>query len=84
MYHAAGPNGSNYIVVSKFEATSADIFTAGTAISLTSNAIGVKVGGGLETDTNGNLKTTVVGEILSETEYAALVTKDKDVYFTYD
>lgn len=84
MYHAAGPNGNNYIIVSKFEATSADIFTAGTAISLASNAIGVKVGGGLETDTNGNLKTTIVGEILSETAYSQLVTKDKDIYFTYD
>lgn len=30
------------------------------------------------------LDNTLTGEILSEAEYATLVTKDKDVYFTYD
>ena len=61
-----------------------DALTAGTAISLASNVVGVKVGDGLTTDTNGNLKTTIVGEIMSETTYEQLSTKTADVYFTYD
>jgi hypothetical protein len=61
-----------------------DALTAGTAISLASNVVGVKVGDGLTTDTSGNLKTTIVGEIMSETEYSQLATKTADVYFTYD
>jgi hypothetical protein len=36
------------------------------------------------TMTSNVLNTSIVGEILSETAYAALVTKDKDIYFTYD
>jgi hypothetical protein len=61
-----------------------DALTTGTAISLASNVVGVKVGDGLTTDTNGNLKTTIVGEIMSEDAYSQLATKDKDIYFTYD
>lgn len=84
VYSATGLNGSGHIIITKFQVTSLDALTAGTAISLASNVVGVKVGDGLTTDTNGNLKTTIVGEIMSETEYSQLATKTADVYFTYD
>lgn len=58
--------------------------TAGTAIGIANNTVSVKVGDGLTTDTSGNLKTTIVGEIMSETAYEQLSTKTADVYFTYD
>ena len=58
--------------------------TAGTAIGIANNTVSVKVGDGLTTDTSGNLKTTIVGEIMSETAYEQLATKTADVYFTYD
>lgn len=58
--------------------------TAGTAIGIANNTVSVKVGDGLTTDTSGNLKTTIVGEIMSETAYDQLATKTADVYFTYD
>lgn len=84
LYVAAGLNSSGYIIISKFQVTDIDGLIAGTAISLASNVVGVKVGDGLTTDTNGNLKTTIVGEIMSETAYSQLATKTADVYFTYD
>lgn len=84
IYNAVGLNGSGNIIITKFQVTSLDALTAGTAISLTNNTVGVKVGDGLTTDTNGNLKTTIVGEIMSETAYGQLATKTADVYFTYD
>ena len=61
-----------------------DSLTEGQGIDIINNVVGVKIGSGLTTDQNGNIKTTIVGEILSETAYEALVTKDKDIYFTYD
>ena len=84
LYSAVGLNGSGYIIINKFQITDIDGLIAGTAISLASNVVGVKVGDGLTTDTNGNLKTTIVGEIMSETAYGQLATKTADVYFTYD
>ena len=84
LYMAVGLNSSGYIIISKSQFTELDALTAGTAISLASNTVGVKVGDGLTTDTNGNLKTTIVGEIMSETAYEQLATKTADVYFTYD
>ena len=84
LYTAAGINDNGYIVITKSQITALDALTAGTAISLTSNVVGVKVGDGLTTDASGNLKTTIVGEIMSETAYSQLATKTADVYFTYD
>jgi len=84
VYNAVGLNGSGYIIITKCQITSLDALNAGTAISLASNVVGVKVGDGLTTDNSGNLKTTIVGEIMSETAYSQLATKDKDIYFTYD
>ena len=84
LYTATGINDNGYIVITKSQITALDALTAGTAISLASNVVGVKVGDGLTTDTNGNLKTTIVGEIMSETEYSQLTAKTSDVYFTYD
>ena len=84
LYVAVGLNGSGYIIITKCQITALDALTAGTAISLASNTVGVKVGDGLTTDASGNLKTTIVGEIMSEDAYSQLATKTADVYFTYD
>jgi hypothetical protein len=47
------------------------------------SATEVTMGAGM-TMTNNVLNTSIVGEILSETAYSQLATKDKDIYFTYD
>lgn len=84
LYTAVGINSSGYIIITKFQITALDALTAGTAIGIANNTVSVKVGDGLTTDTSGNLKTTIVGEIMSETAYEQLATKTADVYFTYD